>query len=171
MFRNRFFLLPESQSAADTFSKRNPCPPLGPRRVEKVLAYSFGIFSGCIVALFERGDRSVRFHGFQSIVLALSFVPLLILAVFFDWALPLFGGNLFHIAVMVGYVVLSLIASWLAWTHHEDGDEEQGRLPLLGGVAESLTPKSVRDGGYESIPSGEDGDEEEQKVMGVDDEI
>ena len=81
--------------------------------------------SGLIVYfLYEPGNRFVRFHAMQSILLtaALALVGAVVLLV------PLIGKGLFAMAA-VGFVLVWLLAMWKALKH------ETYLLPFIGELA------------------------------------
>ena len=100
-------------------------------RLEALLSYALGAFSGIIFFVTRREDRFVQFHSLQSIAatfVALGIAALLWLFTFF----PLLGF-LYEMLLRLYQIALFLLWLWLLWQAHRG---RQYRLPWIGPWAE-----------------------------------
>jgi uncharacterized membrane protein len=112
-------------------------------RIANLLSYLFMGLGGLIIYLTQR-DREVRFHGAQSVLIAISFlafwIGLTILQIIFG-TIDILGfiaaiiGFIISLVVFFGYFVLVIIMCVKGY------NQEHVKLPFIGDIAEQWAAK------------------------------
>lgn len=116
-------------------------PALGPDpRIASAIAYAGGWMTGALVWLLERQRPSVRFHGVQSVLLfgALTVIWLGCWVLSFA-VLVVSADGFFALQRLAQAVLLVSLIFWVA-ALVQAARGAPFRLPLLGPLAERLTP-------------------------------
>ena len=97
--------------------------------VASALCYAIFFFSGIVILVMEKENKTVRFHALQSILWFVFLSIVSQVARFFIWV-PLLGGLLGNIIWLV------TVLSW-AYLMYMAFIGKKFKLPMIGDVAES----------------------------------
>ena len=97
-----------------------------PENVVSALCYSVTFFSGIIILVMEKENKTVRFHALQSI---LWFILLSVARIVAGWV-PFVGGLLGSFIVMLTFATwaLLIVSAYLG---------KQVKIPMIGDVVEA----------------------------------